>query len=252
MGYAVYLAAKQFALIPGVFLVIALLAYILLMRYPRWRGSVLLGLAVSVYMLSTPFVGTRLAASLQTYAPLPPPLTETRCGSVVVLTAGVHATVPGYVGPQPSSTSLERLRYGILLSRATKKDLVLIGGGPFGIAEANILADVATSEYHIIPSFVETRSRNTLEGAIELAKRFASLRGKKLCLVTSSSHMQRAVVAFKAAGFDVIPAPTGFVSLSPVDMAAFLPYNWALSYSNQWWSEVLGRFVYRIRLRLAF
>jgi uncharacterized SAM-binding protein YcdF (DUF218 family) len=54
---------------------------------------------------------------------------------------------------------------------------------------------------------LDRTSHNTLENAAAVR---ALISSRKILLVTSASHMKRAVAMFSKAGFTVIPAPCGY------------------------------------------
>lgn len=247
MLYESYLAFKQFMLFPGCVIFGVPIAYLLLSNRKVARRCVITLLFVMLYVFSMPYVGTRLAASLQSATPVTGPLNELACGTVAVLTGGVLTSVAGYEGPQPSHSSLERLRYGILLARDTGTGLAIVGGGPKGLAEGPVLARVAVEEFGIHPQLVEDQSANTMEGAANLQALLPPGNAGSLCLVTSAGHMERARDAFAAVGYDVIPAPVGFIGAPAGTFVNFLPHAWALDYSNQWINERLGQVIYALR-----
>jgi uncharacterized SAM-binding protein YcdF (DUF218 family) len=60
--------------------------------------------------------------------------------------------------------------------------------------------------------------------------------------------MPRARLAFEAAGFRVIPAPTGYSTRYRLTVLDFLPNARALRDSALFFHEVLGTLWYRVRL----
>ncbi len=63
----------------------------------------------------------------------------------------------------------------------------------------------------------EERSRNTFENARESRALLAPLDGRPWLLVTSAFHMPRAVAAFRAEGFEVVPHPVDYRARRPAD-----------------------------------
>jgi uncharacterized SAM-binding protein YcdF (DUF218 family) len=95
--------------------------------------------------------------------------------------------------------------------------------------------------------WLEGRSRNTLENAIESAR---MLRGEGIAtvmLVTHATHMPRAVRAFAAAGLRTVPAPAGGIGriggLSATDL---LPGAASLQRSTAALHELAGLAWYEI------
>jgi len=58
----------------------------------------------------------------------------------------------------------------------------------------------------------ETKSRNTHENAILSAKKIKPSSKEKWLLVTSAYHMQRALLSFKKAGWNVVPSPSDYLT----------------------------------------
>jgi len=70
---------------------------------------------------------------------------------------------------------------------------------------------------------------------------------KRIALVTHAWHMPRAVAAFKANGFDVIPAPTAYTTRYQTDLLDFVPTANGLRDSKIFMHEVIGMIWYRFR-----
>jgi uncharacterized SAM-binding protein YcdF (DUF218 family) len=63
---------------------------------------------------------------------------------------------------------------------------------------------------------------------------------RRIALVTDSWHMPRAIQAFRAAGFDVVPAPTGYPQVMRNPVLEWLPSIEGLRLSRQVLREWLG------------
>jgi uncharacterized SAM-binding protein YcdF (DUF218 family) len=77
-------------------------------------------------------------------------------------------------------------------------------------SEGAVALRVLQQEYGVKPQWVEDRSRDTGENARNMAGLLLPLGVRRITLVTDAWHMPRAVAEFRRAGFDVLPAPTGF------------------------------------------
>jgi uncharacterized SAM-binding protein YcdF (DUF218 family) len=128
----------------------------------------------------------------------------------IVVLGGGHTSDPDIpVASQLSSSSLIRLVEGIRLHRelpGTK--LILSGGRGFGpIPEAETLSQVAQA-LGVIPQemIVEKVSQDT-EAQARIIKEIVGQ--DKFILVTSASHLPRALVLFKKQKMEPVPCPVG-------------------------------------------
>ena len=105
---------------------------------------------------------------------------------------------------------------------------------------------------------IQDRSVNTAEEAEEDAKILRESGCNKIILVSSATHMRRAVALFEKQGLEVIPAPTDF-SFSDQEWENLLRFDLATSYTfliptignmealQGAFKEYLGYFVYKMR-----
>jgi uncharacterized SAM-binding protein YcdF (DUF218 family) len=139
--------------------------------------------------------------------------------AVVVLGGGSESRAPEYGIASLSPVSLERLRYGIWVSRETGAPMLFSGGLSYesisGASEAEIAADIAQREFGRSVRWSEAQSRDTRENAIYTAQLLRGAGIRQLVLVTHGYHMARAVRAFREAserdglGWEIVPAPMG-------------------------------------------
>ena len=174
-----------------------------------------------------------------------PPLKDEKvhADAIVVLTGGVSDLSRLGLEPEPSDISLERLVKGVMLYRALRRPFIIAGGSGSltysEISEADAMAcssmDLGVLEQDIV---IENKSRNTLESARAVR---GLLKGNRIILVTSAFHMKRSVALFKKQGFDVVPAPTGYLAMHrPVSLYAFIPGAVGLSTSAVALSEYIS------------
>ena len=95
---------------------------------------------------------------------------------------------------------------------------------------------------------LEEDSRNTYENA-QYTRQILEKRGwREVLLVTSASHMRRAVAAFRTQGIVVIPAPTDIrVVQQGFSLLRLLPTVIALEKSSIAIKEYIGWWIYGIR-----
>jgi len=209
-------------------------------------GKILVTVAVGLLgLLSYDGVSDMLARPLEKrYAPLTHAKEIQDVKWVVVLSGG-----SGVDGALPSSTylreaSLRRLAEGLSIQKRVPGSRLILTGKSWidGVTpEANVMADVA-KEWGVKPEdiVVEAEARDTEDHAIYVKK----IVGKdRFVLVTSASHMPRAMALFLAQGMKPIPAPTDYMiieregGLRPGD---FFPDADALEKAERAVHEYLG------------
>ena len=168
--------------------------------------------------------------------------------AIVVLGGGIQAHAPEFGEPQPAPHTLQRLRYGAWLARQTGKPVGFAGGvgwaangtaiGPEGPVARRVLA-----EYGLAPRWVDDRSRDTAENAARMAEQLLPAGVRHIALVTDATHIPRAAAAFRAAGFEVLPAPTGFPTAQSRPLLEWLPSGVGAQTNRTLVREWLGRLV---------
>lgn len=150
--------------------------------------------------------------------------------AIVVLGGGAEQFAPEYRTSSLQFRSLERLRYGVWLSRETGWPIAFSGGAgwgqPDGAAEAQVAQRIATQEFGRPLKWVEDGSRDTRENA---ARTVALLRPqgiKRILLVTHNWHMPRSMRAFEQAAAGDIrieAAPMGLARNTELPALRWLP-----------------------------
>ena len=249
MGIDVYRIIKILVLPPGAPAAVGLLGLIL---YPKWRrfGLSLLGIAAaSMWLLSMPVTAWWFARSFECLPPVElDQLAAKEADAIVILGGGRYRMAPEFTGfDDVSGLTLERLRYGARLHRATGLEIAVSGGSVEALAtpEAQLMRRVLEADFGVPVRWAEIESRNTAENALMSRERFTF---DRIILVTHAMHMPRAVRAFEAAGFDVIPAPLGFVSGPEPDYVLddFLPNYDALFGTHYALYEFFGAIWYKL------
>lgn len=234
------------ALLPPGSLLLVVLCGLALMRRRRFFGRSLIALGlVSLYLLSTQYVADGL---LQTLEPPPVDLANTSGQAIVVLGAGTYFDAPEYGSTTVNANALVRLRYAAHLYRATRKPVLVSGGTPEGAptGEATHMQTVLERDFQVPVQWREDQSHTTLENA-RLSHAILSAAGiRRIYLVTQAWHMPRAELAFERAGFEVIPAPTGYATRFRVTVLDFVPDARALRDSSVFFHELLGIGWYRL------
>lgn len=149
---------------------------------------------------------------------------------VVVLGAGREAWAPEYAAGNLARESLERLRYGVWLSRRIGAPLAFSGGVGHaqrgGAPEAELAMRIAREEFGRPLSWAETKSRDTRENASHTVAQLRRSDIGELVVVTHGWHMQRALRAFRLAAGDrlrITPAPMGLAPRVESPLLRWLP-----------------------------
>jgi uncharacterized SAM-binding protein YcdF (DUF218 family) len=148
---------------------------------------------------------------------------------IVVLGGGVDRMAPEYGTPSLAVIPLSRLRYGVWLSRATGIPLGASGGLGWGaasgqVAEADVMAATARTEFGWPLTWVESTSRDTRENANHSVALLAAAGVKEIVVVTNGWHMPRALREFQAAAAQVATrAPSAPIAASTAAPAATTP-----------------------------
>ncbi|MGM7283864.1 YdcF family protein [Pseudomonas guariconensis] len=244
---------KQWLLPPGVLFLLLLAAWWLRPRRPRLAALCFaLGLG-GLWLMSLPLVVERAARQLETEAPLPMAQWATLAGradAIVVLGAGRERGDPAWgAEDQPTGTALERMRYAAQLAKASGLPVLTTGGLHYGTppSEAQLMADRMKSDFGVDVRWKEEASRTTWENA-QFSARLVQPQGvRRVVLVTQAWHMQRSRWSFEQAGFEVVPAPVGFLGKDHAQpFAGLLPDSRAVWRSGQLLNEAVGLVGYRL------
>ena len=206
-------------LLPPVPLLVLMLAGARLMLVRRGLGWLLIFVSVALLWLSHCSGAARLLSQFVLH---PPPAlaaeriralktqdrTTTAATAIVVLGGGIEPFAPEYGVSNLAHYSLERLRYGIWLSRETGLPLAFSGGvggaQPAATPEARVAARIAADEFTRPLKWIEDSSRDTRENAARSVALLRPAGVRRIVLVTHGWHMPRALQAFeRAAGPDI-------------------------------------------------
>ena len=240
------------ALLPPLSLVILLAAGLALRRRPRLGASLIVLATAALYALSTPWVGGVLLKSLEISAPLDPAHLQ-GTDAIVVLGGGRLLDAAEYGGDTLKGTSLERLRYGVRLYRASGLPLLVTGGKPDGgtLAEGRLMQRVLQDEYGVSPRWVEDRAETTWDNARLSASLLKRDGVRRVALVSHAWHLKRAVPLFEAQGLEVVPAGIQFSLTGIKDALDLLPTPAGLRDSTYALHEWLGILWYKLRSFVA-
>jgi uncharacterized SAM-binding protein YcdF (DUF218 family) len=250
MEWLISNAIAALLLPPGSLLVAAAAGALLARRRPRVGRSLVAFSLLALYALAMPVASDALLASLE--PPARDPLAGDGGLAIVVLGGGTYFSAPEYGGDTVGPSTLVRLRYAAHLHRASGTPILVTGGAPLGNAstEAELMARVLDSEFHVPVRWLEKASRNTLENARLTYSLLAPYGIRRIYLVTHAWHMPRAQLAFERSGFEVIPATTGYTTRHRTSALHFLPSASSLLNSSWFFHEVIGTGWYHLRIAL--
>nr|WP_238330622.1 YdcF family protein [Pseudomonas aeruginosa] len=142
------------------------------------------------------------------------------------------------------------------LCRAAGQDLGAAGTDQRRVAlrtppsEAALMANALLQDFGVPTRWQEGLSRTTWENATLSAPQLREAGVRRVVLVTQAWHMQRARWSFERQGFEVIPAPVGFLggaNLRP--FGGWLPEAQAFWQSGMLLNEAIGLVGYRLFYR---
>jgi len=227
-----------------------LLAARLLRRWRRLSRLLVFVSLASLYLLSAPIGLGWLASGLENVPAFDLASPETRrIEAIVVPGTGRYTEPPEFAHDVVSNRTLERLRYAARVHRTTGWPIAVVGGAPLddGAPEGVLMAESLRTDFGVPVRWVEDRSNNTAENARNAR---ALVDVDTILLVTQAIDMPRARDTFTAAGFDVVPAPIGFLTRqvdSVLSSFDFIPDASALAATRLVLYEYIGLVWYRLR-----
>ena len=262
--FGLYKLAK-FAVYPFTWLCVLLGLLTLLLIFPpsprrlRWIRVLATSAFLLTLFLGNPIVADTLAGLLEQQAPPFDRSFVKRFDAIVVLGSGVVSK--GTLRPSNELTDLSMRRTicgvdvfaqgfapRLILSGG---DATIIGSGPKEATEMKRLAQrLGVPDEAIL---IEDQSRTTYENATATKRLIGSA---PILLVTSASHIPRALGLFRKQGLDATPFPCGYsVKNRPGDVwddnpLDLLPQAGAFSKSTSAIAELVGIFVYWVTGRL--
>jgi len=241
---------------PSSSLILVFVGALMIKTKYRKSGKTLIVIGIlTLYLFSTGLVSNLMMRPLEhVYPPIAESIQDV--DAVVVLSSGAKDLSHVGLGVVPGSESLGRLTHGIKIYRRMRVPYLVISGGEAdparpGVSLGGILAktalDIGVNKDDLI---LEEDSKNTYEGALNLKK---ILKDKtRIILVTNARHMERAAILHQEAGFEVIPAPSGYSSERiPVHIESLIPSAGSLGMSSEALYECLSKLWYAVKRFVA-
>jgi uncharacterized SAM-binding protein YcdF (DUF218 family) len=246
---------KQLLLPPGILLLLLVLAWWLRRSRPRLAGLCFALGAGGFWLMSLPVVVQWGAKALEREAPLARDEWATlaqHADAIVVLGAGRERGDLAWDSDQPTGVALQRERYTARLAKASGLPVLTSGGLHYGTppTEARLMADSLQDDFGVPVRWQEGRSRTTWENAQFSAEVLLPQGIKRVVIVTQAWHMPRAVWSFKKAGFEVVPAPMGFLGVDNArPLGGWMPEFKSIWQSGQLLNEAVGQIGYSLFYR---
>ena len=223
----------------------ALLAAILFFIERRRSGRLVLGLSIVLFVLFTvePFARWLILPLESNYEPINQPEAFSNIRWVLVLGSGASDNADAPATTRLTGVASLRLSEGLRLHHALPEStLILSGGSVFGDAPSATVMSRAAESLGADPERlrIHPNPRNTQE---ETALMREAVGDEPFLLVTSASHMPRAILLARKAGLNPIPAPTAMRTATmreTSDPAFYLPSANALAMSERAIHEYLG------------
>ena len=240
----------------SIFIAATLLLAVYIIRKPSHKllGILLILLALSMYITSIPMFAVSINNVIDhTYQHQTPP--KGANAAVIVLAGGWSKDENG-IPFQPSISTMERLYAAVKLSKELPSCKFLIMSGGYDIysdptvSVASIMQDAAKTMDCHAQIILEDKSRNTDENLKYSAEIIKQLGVKHVVIVTSNSHMERAMnfaQQYIPDDIKIYAYPSGgYLPKMEMTLEAFLPDVGALSISRSAIKELIGNIVAKL------
>ena len=254
---------------PAGIIMIMLLAGMIFCKSARSKNRMMGAILLFVFICGNKLPGAYLIRKLEQAYPV---YTGTEKADAIVVLGGGTVTRSYPRQMVEINGAGDRILYAAELYRQGASDLIIAGGSYIswrdgevetedGISSpASEMKELMTGLLDVPESalILQDRSPNTYEEAAEDAKILKERGLSRILLVSSATHMRRAVPLFEKQGLEVIPAPTDF-SFSDQEWNNLLRFDWATAYTfiipsignmdtlQDALKEYLGYFVYHLR-----
>jgi len=236
-------------LMPLPFCAVLLFVGLFLLWLTRWQKSGKLLISVATIVLITFSVRPTSVVLNRPLEQMYPPFPDKQSVEFIVVLGHGHVSDPTVpLASQLTEAASARIQEALRIKRLNPNAKLILSGSVAGdpvsgaemyarVAEAN---GVARSDMTLIENARDTAEESALDSEL--------VRGHSVALVTSASHMPRAMELFHAVGVNPIPAPTQYVGRqeqTSVPAYGYLPSGRYLMYSemalHEWIGQVWGK-----------
>jgi uncharacterized SAM-binding protein YcdF (DUF218 family) len=245
VGLADWKPAVATLLLPPVPMLLLVLLGTRMLFSRQWLGWLMVLAGVAAIWLSCTTALSR-ALTLGVLKPAPA-LTESAVNelkrqprtAIVILGGGRQVSAPEYGTTTLNPRSIERLRYGVWLSRETGLPMAFSGGigraETSGPSEAELAGQIAEREFRQPLRWQEAQSRDTHENALRSVLLLQGQGIERIVLVTHAYHMPRAMRNFEQAMARSAAKPAITLVAAPVARPKLGPWK-----ANDWLPSLRG------------
>jgi uncharacterized SAM-binding protein YcdF (DUF218 family) len=207
----------EFVVLPSnlIGIVAALGLVSLLLRWRRFGRALLVFAALVLIVAGWSPLGP--AALMVLEDRFPKPILSGPIAGIILLGGSVDTHISAERGQATLNEAGERATTMAALGRRFPEARLLLSGGASHVVTLEPVTESAVARDLLVDLGVdpnriemEERSRNTCENAKESTLVAKPAAGELWVLLTSASHMPRAVACFRAAGFAIIPYPVDY------------------------------------------
>lgn len=226
-------------------LILCVAAFLSFARQPKWALRLLRVSVIAILFIAIVPIGALVTAKLEKRFPINPPLPQQVHG-IIILGGIVNAPLShAWKSPQMAS-GIERITVGAELALNYPDAQVIFSGGsgdPFNpeMREAHVVPPIF-QQLGLDPARVifDDQARNTVENAQITRQIMQPKSGENWVLVTSASHMPRAVGTFRQAGWSVIPFPVDYTTDGTEELNLQFNFQGGLSRLTSALHEIIG------------
>lgn len=235
---------------PGAFIALFFVFSVIIARRSFKFGVFMLVCACLAWVVSTPAFARALALNLVARIEgraLPDP---SEIDMIVVLTGGSYYA--GDFGWFPKMQTYRRLAvaYNLQDQIGSRVPILISGGHTRGLknpSEARVgYAFMSNQSARFRPVVLEESSVNTYENALQSAALLQKREAEEIILVTSETHMLRALAAFRGRGVDAVPYPVAILPRGKLRFNDYLPTAEGVHLTSNTLYEIYGIISYLI------
>jgi uncharacterized SAM-binding protein YcdF (DUF218 family) len=213
--------AAELLMPPGIWIVLIALSPICFNQYKKFQKWLIILATIMIWVTSTNYFAVQLTNMAGQFMYWPNPLDlstinkqEKKAQAIVILGGGRRKgakEVPEYQGQDISATTMERLRLGARLAKATRLPILVTGGAPDrvgskDIPEAQLMAQVLEHELMVPVKWLEKE------------------------------------------GLELIDAPAGFYQKEQFNPLDYYPSNEGFQRTRWVWHELMGKLWQNLKL----